>query len=46
MPITMAAIKKSTNNNAREGAEKREHSYTAGENVNLYSHQEDGMEIP
>ena len=34
MPVTMAAIKKSTNNNAREGAEKREPSYTVGRNVN------------
>ena len=33
MPIKMAAIKKSTNN-AGEGVEKREPSYTVGGNAN------------
>ena len=37
-PIRMAVIKKSTNNNAGEGVEKREPSYTVGGNANLYSH--------
>ena len=37
MPIKMAAIKKSTNN-AGEGVEKREPSYTVGGNANWYSH--------
>ena len=34
----MAVIKRSTNNNAGEGAEKRKSSYTAGGNVNGYNH--------
>ena len=34
MPVRMADIKKSTNNNAREGVEKREPSYTVGGNAN------------
>ena len=34
MLVRMAAIKKSTNNNAGEGVEKREPSYTVGENAN------------
>ena len=34
MPVRMAAIQKSTNNNAGEGAEKREPSYTVGGNAN------------
>ena len=33
-PVRMAAIKKSTNNNAGEGVEKREPSYTVGGNAN------------
>ena len=33
-PIKTAAIKKSTNKNAGEGAEKREPSYTVGVNAN------------
>ena len=33
--------KKSTNYNAREGVKKGEPSYTAGGNVNWYSHYED-----
>ena len=32
--VRMAAIKKSTNNNAGEGVEKRKPSYTVGENAN------------
>ena len=36
-PVRMAIIKKSTNN-AGEGVEKREPSYTVGGNVNLCSH--------
>ena len=36
-PVRMAAIKKSTNN-AGEGVEKREPSYTVGGNANWYSH--------
>ena len=34
----MAIIKKSANNNAGEGVEKKEHSCTVGGNVNWYSH--------
>ena len=34
MPVRMAAIQKSTNNNAGEDAEKREPSYTVGGNAN------------
>ena len=34
MPVRMAAIQKSTNNNVGEGAEKREPSYTVGGNAN------------
>ena len=37
-PIRMAVIKKSTNNNAGEGVEKREPSYIFGGNANEYSH--------
>ena len=37
MPVRMAAIQKSTNNNAGEDAEKREPSYTVGGNANEYS---------
>ena len=33
-PIRMAAIKKSTNNQCAEGAEKKESSYTFGGNAN------------
>ena len=33
-PVKIAAIKKSTNINAREGVEKREPSYTVGRNAN------------
>ena len=32
-PVRMAAIKKSRNNNAGEGVEKREPSYTVGGNA-------------
>ena len=34
MPVRMAAIKKSTNINARKVAEKKELSYTVGVNAN------------
>ena len=34
MPVKMAAIQKSTSNNAGEGVEKREPSYTVGGNAN------------
>ena len=34
MPVRMAAIQKSTSNNAGEGVEKREPSYTVGGNAN------------
>ena len=37
-PVSMAIIKKSTNNNAGEGMEKKEHSHTIHGNVNWYSH--------
>ena len=33
-PVKMAAIKKSTNNNAGEGVEEKEPSYTVGGNAN------------
>ena len=33
-PVRMAAIQKSTNINAGEGVEKRDPSYTVGENAN------------
>ena len=36
-PVRMAIIKNSTNNKWWEGAEKGEHSYTAGDNVNWCS---------
>ena len=36
-PVRMAAIQKSTAKNAGEGVEKREPSYTVGENANWYS---------
>ena len=36
--VRMAIIKKSANNNAGEGVEKREPSYTVGGNANWYSH--------
>ena len=36
--VRMAIIKKSTHNNAGEGAEKKEPSYTVGGNINLCSH--------
>ena len=38
MLVRMAAIKKSTNNNAGEGVEKREPSYIVGGKANYYSH--------
>ena len=39
MPIRMAAIRTAIKKkNAREGVEKKEPSYTVGENVNWYSH--------
>ena len=34
IPVRMALIKESTNNNAGKGVEKREHSCTVGGNVN------------
>ena len=34
MLVRMAAFKKSTNNNAGQGVEKREHFYTVGRNAN------------
>ena len=37
-PVRMAIIKKSTNDNAGEGVEKRELSYTVGGNVSWYNH--------
>ena len=37
-PVRMAIINKSTNNNAREGVEKRGLSYTVGRNVNCNDH--------
>ena len=37
-PVRMAIMKKSTNNNAGEGVEKREPYYTVGGNVNWYNH--------
>ena len=37
-PVRMAIIKKSTPNKCWRGVEKREPSYTVGENVNGYSH--------
>jgi len=45
-PVRMVIIKKFINNNAGEGAEKREHSCTVGGNVNWSATMEDGMEIP
>ena len=36
--VRMVIIKKSTNNNAGEGVEKKEPSYTVDGNVNWYSH--------
>ena len=36
--VRTAIIKKSTNNSAGEGWEKREPSYTVGRNVNWYNH--------
>ena len=38
MPVRMAVIQKSTSNNAGQGVEKREPSYTVGGNANYYSH--------
>ena len=38
MPVRMAAIKSQQTINAGEGVEKREHSYTVGENANYHSH--------
>ena len=40
--VRMAGIKTSTNN-AREGVEKREPSYTVGGNVNSYGEQYRGF---
>ena len=34
MPVRMAAIQKSTSNNAGEGVEKREHFHSVGGNAN------------
>ena len=44
--VRMAIIKKSTNKKCWEGVEKREPSYTDGENVNWYSPMENSMEVP
>ena len=38
MPVRMATIKSLQTINAGEGAEKREPSYTVGENAHYYSH--------
>ena len=38
IPVRMAIIKKSTNNDVGESVEEREPSYTVGGNVSLYSH--------
>ena len=42
----MAIIKNLQTINGGEGAEKREHSYTVGGNVNWYTSMEDSMEVP
>ena len=44
--VRMAIIKKSTNKKCWEGVEKREPSYTDGENVNWYSPMENSMGVP
>ena len=38
IPVRMAIINNFTNNNAGEGVEKRESSYTVGGNVKWYNH--------
>ena len=38
IPVRMAIIIKTRNNNVGAGIEKREPSYTVSGNVNLYSH--------
>ena len=45
MTVRMSVIKKSTNN-AGEGVEKRELSYTVDGNVNWYTTIENSMEVP
>ena len=46
-PVRMANIKKSTNNNAEGGVEKKEPSHTVGGNVNWCSHYgKNSMEVP
>ena len=37
-PVRMTTISKSTDNNAGEGVEKREHFYTVGGNIKWYYH--------
>ena len=37
-PVSMAIVKKSTNNIARKGVQKRETSHIFGGNVNWYNH--------
>ena len=38
IPVGTVIVKKSTNLNTGEDVEKREPSYTVGENVNCYNH--------
>ena len=38
MAVRMPSLKSLQITNAEEGVEKREHSYTVGEDVNWYSH--------
>ena len=45
MPVRMTAIKKFTDN-AGEGAEKKEPSYTVGGNANCIATMENSVEIP
>ena len=45
-PVRMAAILKSTSNNAGDGVEEREPSYTIGGNANKYSHLENSVDSP
>ena len=45
MPVRMAAIKKSTNNNAGQDAEKKEPSYTVGGNADTAT-TENSTEVP
>ena len=45
-PVRMAAIQKSASNNAGEGVEKREPSYTVGGDANSTPTMENSVEIP